>query len=155
LSLGLGAAAGRDDRPGDLLDRRRVLASIAAVKPHDWTIDLGKLEVSHIVESQRSPHGVLGRLHLSVVTGSPSVVLELDPSGKSAFRHGHGVLRIEATQLQALGQDEHVRREAVAPLVGREPELVLRDMPYERAIHGGATKRAASVAAPVTADENK
>ena len=40
-------------------------------------------------------------------------------------RHGDGVLRIQATKLQPRGQDEHVRREAVAALVGREPELVL------------------------------
>ena len=92
---------------------------------------------------------------LSVVACPPPVVVELDPSREGTQRHGNGVLRIQATKLHASRQDEHVRREAVAALVRREPELVLGDVPGERAEHRGPAESAASVAAPVTADENQ
>ncbi len=108
-----------------------------------------------ISEPQRSAQCVLRRLHLDVVARPPPVVVELDSSCEGMPRHGDDVLRIQATKLQPRGQDEHVRREAVAALVGREPELASRDVPGERAVHGGAAERAAPVAAPVAAHENQ
>ncbi len=108
-----------------------------------------------MVELQSSPHLVLRGLHPGVVAGSPPVVVELDPPGKGASRHGNRVLGIQATQLQAAGEDENVRRKPMAALVGREPEIVRRDVSGERAVHRGAPQRTASVAAPVAADENQ
>ena len=61
----------------------------------------------------------------SVVARPPPVVIELDPSRQGALRHGNGVLRIHPPELEPARQDEHVRREAVAALVRREPEIVL------------------------------
>ena len=154
LGLGLGAAARRDDGAGDLLDARRVLApSRRGNRTTEPSTAASRRSASPRVPGLAGPRARPPARERRSTPAPGSARARSVPPARA--RHGNGVFRVQATQLYAARQNEHVRREAVAALVRREPEIVLGDVSGERAVHRSPTQSAASVAAPVAADENE
>ena len=97
-----------------------------AAEPHESVVRGDEAEV---VDGRRAvlgaPHSKLRSLHPGGATTAPAIVREVDPPGERVHDDGYGRSRCEAAEVDPDGKDEHVRCEAVAALVRREPDLVV------------------------------
>ena len=155
LSLGLRAAAGRDERAFDLLDCRGVLDPATAAEPYDRAVHSQQTEIVYGVKPELLPDRVLCGLRSRLVARSPAVVVQLDSPLERARNHARRIVLVDSPQLHACGKNEHVRREAMPALMGREPELVVADLSGERPVNRGAAERAACIACSVPANQHE
>jgi hypothetical protein len=132
-----------------------MLVSVSIAEPNGRSVDRRETEVDGVLEPERPPDGVLRCLDRRVVTRAPSIVVQRDLSRERTRGERDGVLGIHSAELDTGGQDEHVRRKAMAALVGREPEPGAADTSLERPVHRSAAAGTAGIAASVTADERE
>ena len=153
--LGRRAAAGWNDRTGNLGDRCLMRVPVPVVKPNQRVHDSREPEIVDPVKASRLADCVLRRLHVCVVVRPAAVVLQIDSPAERTLHDGRCAVRVEATEMNPQRQDEGVPREAMAALMGRDPQLVLAGTWRQRTEDRGPTQSAALVAAPVAADEDE